>query len=91
MQREAGHEMISQTLGYAKEVQDRGGRSGAPFPELPADLTDPSPGAVVSSVVRAAANSADSWSGRRDRKRLNIEGRLLTRGLRIFAGFRSCL
>lgn len=38
VQREAGHEHISTTLGYAKEVQDRRGRYGAPFPELPPSL-----------------------------------------------------
>ncbi len=38
VQREAGHEHIATTLGYAKEVQDRRGRYGEPFPELPADL-----------------------------------------------------
>lgn len=38
VQREAGHEHISTTLGYAKEVQDRQGRFGEPFPPLPAEL-----------------------------------------------------
>src|SRR5690606_33548184 len=38
VQREAGHEHISTTLGYAKEVQDRRGRYGEPFPALPAVL-----------------------------------------------------
>lgn len=31
VQREAGHEHIATTLGYAKEVQDRRGRYGSPF------------------------------------------------------------
>jgi hypothetical protein len=38
IQRESGHEHISTTLAYAKEVQDRRGRYGEPFPALPADL-----------------------------------------------------
>ena len=38
VQREAGHEHISTTLGYAKEVQDRAGRYGEPFPTLPPSL-----------------------------------------------------
>lgn len=43
VQREAGHDQISTTLGYAKEVQDRRGRYGEPFPALPAELTGSSP------------------------------------------------
>lgn len=38
IQREAGHEHISTTLGYAKEVHDKRGRYGEPFPPLPAEL-----------------------------------------------------
>ena len=38
VQRESGHEHISTTLGYAKEVHDRRGRYGEPFPPLPAAL-----------------------------------------------------
>ena len=41
VQREAGHEHISTTLGYAKEVQDRRGRFGEPFPSLPPPLGGP--------------------------------------------------
>jgi integrase len=41
VQREAGHEHIATTLGYAKEVHDRGGRYGRTFPALPADLVSP--------------------------------------------------
>ena len=56
IQREAGHEEITTTLGYAKEVQDRQGRYGDPFPALPDDLTGPSPpgsprGPVTSPVT----------------------------------------
>jgi integrase len=40
VQREAGHEQISTTLGYAKEVSSRGGRYGEPFPSLPDELID---------------------------------------------------
>jgi hypothetical protein len=35
VQREAGHRQLSQTLRYAKEVQNRGGRFGEPFAALP--------------------------------------------------------
>ncbi len=60
VQREAGHAHISTTLGYAKEVQDRRGRYGEPFPALPPELVpppsddDPSGGSVPSSVPRDA-------------------------------------
>jgi len=42
VQRESGHEHISTTLGYAKEVKNRQGRYGVPFAPLPAALIDPS-------------------------------------------------
>lgn len=38
VQREAGHKDLKTTLGYAKEVSDRRGRFGEPFPTLPTDL-----------------------------------------------------
>jgi integrase len=41
VQREAGHDQISTTLGYAKEVSSRGGRFGEPFPALPMELIEP--------------------------------------------------
>ncbi|MDB4946973.1 MAG: hypothetical protein JWP97_6507 [Labilithrix sp.] len=40
IERESGHEHIGTTLGDAKEVQDRRGRYGAPFPAFPNDLTE---------------------------------------------------
>ncbi len=44
VQREAGHRELSTTLGYAKEVDNRGGRFGEPFPALPfAPLPKPDP------------------------------------------------
>ena len=43
IQRASGHEHIGTTLGYAKEVQDRRGRYGTPFPALPDDPTEASP------------------------------------------------
>lgn len=45
VQRESGHELISATLAYAKEVHNRGGRFGEPFPALPAELIEP-PGSL---------------------------------------------
>lgn len=51
VQRESGHEHISTTLGYAKEVQDRRGRYGTPFPPLPDDLAQaPDPGSCEPGV-----------------------------------------
>jgi hypothetical protein len=38
VQREAGHEQIGTTLAYAKEVQDRQGRFGEPFPPIPSHV-----------------------------------------------------
>jgi hypothetical protein len=44
VQRECGHKTLTQTLTYAKEVQNRQGRYGVPFPTLPDDLVEgPSP------------------------------------------------
>jgi len=49
VQREAGHEKIDTTLGYAKEVENRQGRFGEPFPALPFALPkeEPPPAAVA--------------------------------------------
>jgi integrase len=41
VQRESGHEDLATTPIYAKQVDDRQGRFGAPFPPLPADLGGP--------------------------------------------------
>lgn len=41
VQRESGHEQIGTTLQYAKEVENRQGRFGVPFPPLPPDLGGP--------------------------------------------------
>lgn len=67
VQREAGHEHISTTLGYAKEVQDRGGRYGTPFPALPQDLAGgPPPGGSDHLAIHARPNRRKPLSGRRD-------------------------
>jgi integrase len=57
IQRESGHEHIATTLGYAKEIQDRKGRYGEPFPALPASLVRPpsDPDRSVSGNVSARA------------------------------------
>jgi integrase len=52
VQRESGHDQITTTLGYAKEVSSRGGRFGEPFPSLPADLIE-----TASTVVRRGRQS----------------------------------
>jgi len=43
VQREAGHVKLTTTLGYAKEVENRGGRFGVPFPALPFAPAVPQP------------------------------------------------
>jgi hypothetical protein len=65
VQREAGHEHISTTLGYAKEVQDRRGRYGEPFPALPGDLTEeePPPGPVPTPTVYTVKNIGQMGRG----------------------------
>ena len=40
MQRRAGHDSISTTLGYAKMAEDLTGSIGEPFPPLPAELLE---------------------------------------------------
>ncbi len=44
VQREAGHEHIATTLGYAKEVSNKGARYGDAFPTLPTELGGASTG-----------------------------------------------
>lgn len=43
VQREAGHEELSTTLGYAKAVKNHRGRYGVPFPPMPAALIGDDP------------------------------------------------
>jgi integrase len=68
VQREAGHEHIATTLGYAKEVQDKRGRYGEPFPELLDDLVGggPPPGPLSTPTVYKSKNVGKNGSGRRD-------------------------
>lgn len=66
VQREAGHEHISTTVAYAKELNDRGdGRYGEPFPPLPDDLLGPVVTSAVTSKV-ATQKRRENGSGRRD-------------------------
>ncbi len=61
VQRESGHEQISTTLGYAKEVSDRQGRFGEPFPALPDDLGGaPKPATPGESIGRSHLGDATS-------------------------------
>jgi integrase len=60
VQREAGHEHISTTLDYAKEVENKGNRYGEPFPALPDDLLDPTPGAPVRRAVRQETKTLEN-------------------------------
>lgn len=68
VQREAGHDQIATTLGYAKEVHSRGGRFGEPFPALPADLIDPTPTPRAPGHLpgHLAAMNAESLRPRQD-------------------------
>lgn len=66
VQREAGHEELVTTLGYAREVHDRRGRYGEPFPPLPAALLE-----SIHPVIHPAPKAAKSWSGRGDLNRPN--------------------
>jgi hypothetical protein len=77
VQREAGHEHISTTLGYGKEVHNRRGRYGEPFPTLPADLVGAGVHPVSASksaskgapaIVHTTGIVKDSESGKRDRR-----------------------
>ncbi len=69
VQREAGHEHISTTLGYAKEVQNKQGRYGQPFPPLPPDLVKPNPPESSGESSGGSGNPGKTGrkgSGRRD-------------------------
>ena len=70
VQREAGHDQITTTLGYAKEVSSRGGRYGEPFPTLPADLispqTPPDGGPLGHPLGHPVAKHRESWRPRQD-------------------------
>ncbi|HEY8079670.1 MAG TPA: hypothetical protein VIF62_36320, partial [Labilithrix sp.] len=41
MQRRAGHDHVSTTMGYVKAAEDISGTIGEPFPPLPAELIKP--------------------------------------------------
>ena len=82
VQREAGHEHISTTLGYAKEVQDKKRRYGEPFPALPEDLTDSPPPAPVTIPVTEKTKplkNRDEMVGEAGFAALLEKRRLLTR------------
>lgn len=70
VQREAGHDQISTTLGYAKEVSSRGGRFGEPFPALPRELVELPPPTVHQAAVDhpvaqlAAKRMKELWAER---------------------------
>jgi hypothetical protein len=54
MQRRAGHDSISTTLGYVKMAEDLTGSIGEPFPPLPAELLEgpKAKGAIVTPSPR---------------------------------------
>jgi|CZKU01.1.fsa_nt_gi hypothetical protein len=57
MQRRAGHDSISRTLGYVKMAEDLTGSIGEPFPALPATLLE---GEVVATPV--PRRSGPDWA-----------------------------
>lgn len=83
VQREAGHEKIETTLGYAKEVQDRRGRFGEPFPPLPSALIGPpapsTPAAPVHLPVHPAAIFNEFAEAHGNRTRVAPQERVVTR------------
>lgn len=57
IQREAGHEHIATTLGYAKEVANKGNRYGAASLTLPADLA-PAGGPTAPALCAASSDGS---------------------------------
>jgi hypothetical protein len=63
MQRRAGHDNVSTTMGYVKSAEDIAGTIGTPFPELPESLVKPSKesgGRGGGGVKRDRAKSPES-------------------------------
>ena len=60
MQRRAGHDSISTTLGYVKAAEDLTGSIGEPFPRLPATLL---PAAVLPKAKGPQGGGASGGSG----------------------------
>lgn len=73
VQRRAGHKHIETTLGYAKEVENRKGKFGVPFPPLPSELigtdddTTPPDGGSERDDRSERANSAQPETAQLDR------------------------
>ena len=68
MQRRAGHDAISTTLGYVKAAEDIGGTIGEPFPPLPSSLL---PSAVEAPTCRAPiVVRAEDWAKSAARRRI---------------------
>jgi integrase len=62
MQRRAGHDEISTTIGYVKTAEDVSGSIGEPFPPLPVCLVSPDP-----ADVTAARDWTNDWARKRYR------------------------
>jgi integrase len=59
VQREAGHKHPATTLGYAKEVANKGGRYGSASLTLPPELGGPTPGGGASALCALAAEDVN--------------------------------
>lgn len=64
IQRRAGHDHITTTIGYVKAAEDITGTIGQPFPPLPASLVEPD-----ESDRAIRADWANEWAKRRGGRR----------------------
>ncbi len=74
MQRRAGHDHVTTTIGYVKAAEDVTGSIGEPFPPLPACLVSPDP-----IDVAKAADWTNDWTRKRYRS-LEIPGKQASPG-----------
>jgi len=63
IQREAGHEHISTTLAYAKEVASKGRRYGDPFLTLPPELGGTNANGAGAEALCAVSNDVNRVNG----------------------------
>jgi hypothetical protein len=74
MQRRAGHDNITTTIGYVKTAEDVAGTIGDPFPPLPACLVSPDP-----IDVAKAADWTNDWTRKRYRP-MKLQGNPVSPG-----------
>ena len=63
VQREAGHEHISTTLAYAKEVANKGQRYGDPFLTIPPELGGTNANGAGAEALCAVSNDVKRVTG----------------------------